>query len=72
MILDEFWTNVIWSLIPTIGVSAVFWFVLRAIIHADRDERTARARIEKELRAEREQARASLAGAEEGSPEASV
>lgn len=43
MILDEFWTNVIWSLIPTIGVSAVFWFVLRAIIRADRDERTARA-----------------------------
>ncbi|GGD76236.1 hypothetical protein [Microbacterium murale] len=56
MILDDYWTNVIWSLIPTIGVSAVFWFVLRAIIRADRDERKARARIEKELRAEREKA----------------
>ncbi|MCE7483752.1 MULTISPECIES: hypothetical protein [Actinomycetes] len=72
MILDDYWTNVIWSLIPTIGISAVFWIVIRAIIHADRDERKARARIEKELRAEREQARARLAGGETGSPEASA
>ncbi|MCK3770928.1 hypothetical protein MZK47_14715 [Microbacterium aerolatum] len=72
MILDEYWTNVLWSLIPTIGVSAVFWFVLRAIIRADRDERTARARIENELRAAREQARARPTGGETGSSEQSA
>lgn len=69
MILDEYWTNVVWSLIPTIGVSAVFWFVLRAIIRADRDERKARARIEKELRAERDQAKVRTTGGETDSPE---
>jgi len=72
MILDDYWTNALWSLIPTIGVSAVFWLVLRAIIRADRDERKARARIEKEMRVEREQARARPAGRATDSPETSA
>lgn len=50
MSLDEFWVNAVWSLIPTIGVTALFWFVLRAIIHADRNERRAYAEVEQALR----------------------
>lgn len=38
---DEFWFNVFASVTPTIGVGLVFWFVIRAIIHADRNERKA-------------------------------
>lgn len=54
MILDSYWANALWSIIPTIGVVAAFWFVLRSIIRADRNERRAHARIEQQLRAERQ------------------
>lgn len=37
------------ALIPSIGVGAVFWFVMRAIIQADRRERQAVARLDAEL-----------------------
>jgi flagellar biosynthesis/type III secretory pathway M-ring protein FliF/YscJ len=37
-----------WALVPTICVSLVFWFVMRAILRADRAEREAQARIEAE------------------------
>lgn len=46
-----------WSVIPTIAVVAAFWFVLRSIIRADRNERKAHAKIEQQLRAERNQPR---------------
>ena len=34
------------AVIPTIGVLFLFWLVIRAIIEADRRERSAQARIE--------------------------
>jgi flagellar biosynthesis/type III secretory pathway M-ring protein FliF/YscJ len=47
---QEFWTNAIYSVTPTILVGLIFWFVLRAIIRADRTERSAYAKIEAEER----------------------
>ncbi|MCE7483655.1 hypothetical protein [Microbacterium profundi] len=64
MNLDDYWQNAIWSIVPSIGVAAVFWFVLRGIIRADRDERKAHARIEQKLRTERDAARAKPPGEE--------
>jgi flagellar biosynthesis/type III secretory pathway M-ring protein FliF/YscJ len=49
--MDEFWANAIWSLAPTVLIGLIFWFVMRAIIRADRGERKAFARIEAEERA---------------------
>jgi hypothetical protein len=54
------WGNVIFSVVPTIGVGLIFWFVMRAIIRADRTERKVYARIEAEERAKRERERADL------------
>ena len=36
------------ALIPTVGVSVLFFFVLRAILRADRNERKALARLERQ------------------------
>jgi flagellar biosynthesis/type III secretory pathway M-ring protein FliF/YscJ len=49
--MDDFWANAIWSLAPTVLIGLIFWFVMRAIIRADRSERKAYARIEAEERA---------------------
>jgi len=51
--MDDFWANAIWSLAPTVLIGLIFWFVMRAIIRADRNERKAYARIEAEERAKR-------------------
>ena len=48
---QEFWSNALYSVTPTILVGLVFWFVLRAIIRGDRNERAAYAKIEAEERA---------------------
>ncbi|MGT2425856.1 hypothetical protein [Amnibacterium kyonggiense] len=42
------WDDGLWAIVPTICVSLIFWFVVRAIIRADRTEREAQARIEAE------------------------
>jgi flagellar biosynthesis/type III secretory pathway M-ring protein FliF/YscJ len=47
--MDDFW-NAVWSVSPTILVGLIFWFVLRAVIRADRTERDVRSRIEREER----------------------
>ena len=49
--MDEFWANAIWSLAPTVLIGLIFWFVMRAVIRADRSERDAYAKIEAEERA---------------------
>lgn len=49
--MDDYWVAVVWSLLPTVVVSAIFFFVLRSIIRADRTERRVYARIEAEERA---------------------
>ncbi|MCS3843542.1 MULTISPECIES: hypothetical protein [unclassified Microbacterium] len=51
--MDEFWIAAAWSLLPTIGVSLVFFIVIRSIIRSDRTERKAHARVEAEERAAR-------------------
>lgn len=48
---QDFWSNAIFSLTPTLIVGLIFWFVMRAIIRSDRTEREAYARIEAEERA---------------------
>ena len=34
------------AILPSVGVLALFWVGVRALVHADRRERLARARIE--------------------------
>lgn len=51
--MDTFWVAAAWSLLPTIGVSVVFFLVMRGIIRFDRTERKVHARIEAEERAAR-------------------
>jgi flagellar biosynthesis/type III secretory pathway M-ring protein FliF/YscJ len=45
--VDGFW-GVVWALGPTVCVGLLFWFVMRAILRADRTEREAQARFEAE------------------------
>lgn len=51
--MENIWVAVFWSLAPTIVVSALFFYVLRSIVRADRTERRVYARIEAEERAKR-------------------
>jgi uncharacterized membrane protein len=43
------WDEGLWAIVPTIAVSLLFWFVMRAILRADRTERAAQARYEAEI-----------------------
>ncbi|MGN6271762.1 MAG: hypothetical protein ACTHMQ_01585 [Protaetiibacter sp.] len=49
----DFWGNAIFSVVPTIALGLVFWFVVRAIVRADRTERKVYAELEAEERARR-------------------
>lgn len=40
------WGAVLAALLPSVGVGLIFWFVMRAIINADRSEREALARMD--------------------------
>jgi flagellar biosynthesis/type III secretory pathway M-ring protein FliF/YscJ len=51
--MDDYWVAVVWTLLPTIVVSLIFFFVLRSVIRADRNERREYARIEAKERAKR-------------------
>ncbi|WP_125130341.1 hypothetical protein [Microbacterium sp. 10M-3C3] len=51
--MDAYWSAVIWSLLPTVAVSVLFFFILRGILRMDRTERKAYARVEAEERAKR-------------------
>jgi len=51
--VDTYWLAVIWSLLPTVVVAVVFFFILRSILRMDRTERKAYARIEAAERAKR-------------------
>jgi len=52
------------ALVPSIGVLAIFWIAIRAMVQADRRERIAQAKLEL---AERERAARSAPGATEPS-----
>ncbi|HAM12389.1 MAG: hypothetical protein DSY74_01225 [Actinobacteria bacterium] len=51
--MDSFWVAALWAILPTIVVLTLFFWVLRSIIRADRNERREYARIEAEERAAR-------------------
>lgn len=48
--IQDYWLNALYSLIPTVVIGLIFWMILRSIIRADRTERTVYARIEAEER----------------------
>jgi hypothetical protein len=47
----DLWGGIAWALAPTIIVGLIFWFIMRMVVRADRDERRAYAKIEAEERA---------------------
>ncbi|QHC65629.1 hypothetical protein Q0F99_11255 [Rathayibacter oskolensis] len=49
----EIWNQGLWALVPTLSVGLLFWFIMRAVIRSDRNERRAYDRIEAEERARR-------------------
>ncbi|WP_437383444.1 hypothetical protein [Plantibacter flavus] len=49
--IEDYWLNALWSLLPTVVVGAIFWIVMRAILRSDRNERATYAKIEAEERA---------------------
>ena len=62
--IENFWANAAYSVIPTILVGLIFWLVMRSIFRADRNERTGYAEIEAEERA-RFEAENAVAGSRE-------
>jgi hypothetical protein len=50
-VLDNFWANAAYSLAPTVLVGLIFWFIMRAIVRADRTERRVYSEIEAQERA---------------------
>ena len=52
--MDNFWVNALWSLTPTVLVGGIFWFIMRAVLRADRTERKVYSEIEAEERARME------------------
>lgn len=51
--MGELINGILWSLAPTVLVGLLFWLIMRAILRADRSERTVYARMEAEERARR-------------------
>ena len=49
--------EVIGALIPPASVALLFWFIVRAMVHADRRERTAMARLDRLDREQEQQGR---------------
>lgn len=47
----ELWDQGLWALAPTVLIGLLFWFIMRAILRSDRNERRAYDRIEAEERA---------------------
>jgi hypothetical protein len=49
-VIQDYWLNALYSVIPTIVIALIFWMVLRSIIRSDRTERRVYAKIEAEER----------------------
>ena len=49
--IENYWGNAIYSVVPTIALGLTFWLLLRSILRADRTERRVYAKIEAEERA---------------------
>lgn len=50
MDMSNYWFNAIYSLVPTVIVGLIFWFIVRAIIKADSRERAAYVKYAKQER----------------------
>jgi hypothetical protein len=50
-VIENFWGNALFSVVPTIALGLLFWLMLRSILRADRTERKVYAQIEAEERA---------------------
>lgn len=48
--IENFWGNALFSVVPTIFLGLLFWALLRSILRADRTERKVYARMEAEER----------------------
>ncbi len=48
--IQDYWLNALYSVIPTIVIGLILWMVLRSIIRADRTERRVYAKVEAEER----------------------
>ncbi|MBE7699199.1 hypothetical protein H9623_02615 [Oerskovia sp. Sa1BUA8] len=57
--MSDFWPAV-YALIPSVGVGILFYFAMRAIVRADRNERLAMAELD--ARAEQAELRAQASG----------
>lgn len=51
--IEDFWANAVFSVVPTILLGLVFWFVMRSILSADRTERETLKKYEAEERERR-------------------
>lgn len=51
--MDTFWAAIA-ALVPSVGVGVLFWFAMRKILRADRDERLAIQRMDAQIRDARE------------------
>ena len=51
--LENLWLNALYSVTPTAILGLVFWLVMRSIFRADRGEREAYAKIEREEKQKR-------------------
>ncbi|MEV8267387.1 hypothetical protein [Microbacterium sp. NPDC076911] len=51
--MDSYWVAVVWTLLPTVVVSIIFFLVMRGVIRMDRTERREYAKFEAEERARR-------------------
>ena len=51
--IENFWANALFSVTPTILICLIFWFIIRAILSADRGERETYKNLEREERQKR-------------------
>lgn len=49
-VIENYWGNALFSVVPTIFLGLLFWGLLRSILRADRTERKIYARMEAEER----------------------
>jgi preprotein translocase subunit YajC len=52
-VIQDFWLNAIFSLVPTILIGLIFWFIMRNILRADRTERDTLKKYEADERERR-------------------
>ncbi len=51
--IQDFWLHAIFSLVPTILIGLIFWFIMRNILRADRTERDTLKKYEADERERR-------------------